>query len=258
MSNQMMSKSEVPLKEEDIQERAINSNGLVSVIIPVYNEEKTIKNVLQKLPTNSHLEIVLVDDGSTDLSTKKAKDLERNDIRIIKHPTNKGYGEAILTGFRASKGDIIVTLDSDGQHNPQEIEKVIEPLLENQADVVIGSRYLGRCYYSVPITTRIGEFMINLVLRVLFGLNIGNNQSGFRAFKRETLKFFSNMRNNGMGFTTELLFKSGFKNLRVIEVPIEMYPRTYGSSYVQLLRIMMSIGSCILHYFFKKLCNLKV
>ena len=235
-----------------------NSNKL-SVLIPLFNEENTIKTVIQKIPEYDDLEIIIVDDGSTDSSVKKVKVLKQKDSRIsiIKHKKNIGYGQAILTGFKKAKGDIVITLDSDGQHDPRDMSKLIKPILKNEADIVIGSRYLGDCYYMVPFYTQMGEILIKLVLWFLFGLSIGNNQSGFRAFKRETLKYFMDLRNRGMGLTTEILFQSGLKNMRVKEVPINVFPREYGFSYVNLFKIIRSIFSCFIYYFIKKIFKLK-
>lgn len=231
----------------------------LSVIIPLYNEENTIKNVIQKIPKYDNLEIIVVDDGSTDSSIEKVKDLKEKDqrISICKHKQNIGYGQAILTGFKKAKGDIVVTLDSDGQHAPKDIFKLIKPIIENEADVVIGSRYLGDCYYMVPFYTQMGEILIKLVLWFLFGINVGNNQSGFRAFRKEVLPYFHDLRNRGMGLTTEILFQSGLKNMRVKEVPIKVFPRIYGFSYVNLFKIIRSIFSCFIFYFIKKIFNSK-
>ncbi|MFX0036720.1 MAG: glycosyltransferase family 2 protein, partial [Candidatus Hermodarchaeota archaeon] len=98
-----------------------NNAPLFSVIIPLYNEENTIKNVIQRIPNHQQYEIIIVDDGSTDNSIKKVQEINNRAIKIIKHEKNQGYGAAILTGFEHAIGDILITLDSDGQHNPEEI-----------------------------------------------------------------------------------------------------------------------------------------
>ncbi|MBD3201152.1 MAG: glycosyltransferase, partial [Candidatus Lokiarchaeota archaeon] len=170
--------------------------NLISVVIPLYNEENSIGKVLNCIPNHLNYEIIVVDDGSTDNSILEVKKVENLKIRLIRHKTNQGYGAAILTGLKHARGEIIVTLDSDGQHNPKEIPKVIEPILNNNADIVIGSRYLGKCLYRVPLHTRTGELFIKFMLKSLFGLKIGNNQSGFRALRRETLTFFDQMKYN--------------------------------------------------------------
>ncbi|TXT64884.1 MAG: putative Dolichyl-phosphate beta-D-mannosyltransferase [Promethearchaeota archaeon] len=224
-----------------------------SIVIPLYNEEKSIKNVLKNIPNHDYFEIVVVDDGSTDSSIKKVKTVDDPRIKIVSHQKNKGYGAAILSGFQKAKGDIIVTLDSDGQHDPQEIPNLMKPLLLNKADIIIGSRYLGKCNYKVPYYTRLGEYIIKNVLQTLFHQFVGNNQSGFRAFKREHAFLFENIMFRGFGLCTEILFKAGLNRLRVREVPITIASREFGASYVNIIKILYSILLCISIYSLKKI-----
>jgi glycosyltransferase involved in cell wall biosynthesis len=233
------------------EDKNLEEYKLISVVIPLFNEENSIYGVLKRIPNHLNYEIIIVDDGSTDNSIQKVKKVKDLDLRILKHTTNRGYGAAIMTGLKNAKGDIIVTLDSDGQHNPYDIPKVIQPILQEKADIVIGSRYLGKCLYRVPLHTRTGELFIKFILKILFGLKIGNNQSGFRAFSRRSLCYFDKMKYEEMGFTTEVLFKSGMHKLKIIEVPIEVAPRQYGFSYVNILKVAKSIFGCIISYFLK-------
>ncbi|MEJ2251898.1 MAG: glycosyltransferase family 2 protein [Candidatus Lokiarchaeota archaeon] len=113
---------------------------IVSVIIPVYNEEKTIKKTLDRIPNHLKYERLIVDDGSTENSVKQIRKSNRKGIKIIQHKKNEGYGAAIQTGLEHASGEIIVTIDSDGQHNPKEIPKLLIPLIAQKADMVIGSR----------------------------------------------------------------------------------------------------------------------
>lgn len=111
-------------------------------------------------------------------------------IKLIKCDENQGYGNAIQTGIKNASGDIIITMDSDGQHNPNDIFRLIEPILNDKADITVGSRYLGRCNYNIPLYTRLGECLIEKSLQILFGQKICNNQSGFRALKKNTIGIF--------------------------------------------------------------------
>ncbi len=224
----------------------------ISIIIPLYNEKQTITQVIDKIPNHQRYEILVIDDGSTDGSIERVKELKRNDVRIIKHQENQGYGAAILTGMKNATGDIIITLDSDGQHNPQEIPNIIKPIIKNVADLVIGSRYLGDCSYKMPLYTKVGQFVISTFLRLLFLQRVYDNQCGFRAIRKDLVKIFTNMRHTGMGFSTELLFKSAFYKYRIVEIPVSVNSRQYGSSHVNLTRIVRSISSCILYYTLKK------
>ncbi|MFX1500241.1 MAG: glycosyltransferase family 2 protein [Promethearchaeota archaeon] len=229
-----------------------SSNQLISVVIPLYNEENTIKNVIERIPNHQHYEIIIVDDGSTDDSIKKVKEINDRNIKIIKHKTNQGYGAAILTGMENSCGDYLITIDSDGQHNPEEIPNLLEPLINNTADLVIGSRYLGKCHYKMPLHARVGAYFINFFLRLLYLQEVYDNQCGFRAFRKDVGEKLNNMRYTDMGFSTEMLFKIAHYNYRIVERPISVNPRKYGNSYVNLIKIVRSITSCIVFYTLKK------
>ena len=129
---------------------------LISVIIPIYNEENSIKEVIERIPNHRNYELILIDDGSTDNSIKKVQEVKNKSIEVIRHEKNQGYGGALITGFKHANGDILITLDSDGQHNPEEIPSLVKALIDNNADMVIGSRYLGGYSYKVPLHTKIG------------------------------------------------------------------------------------------------------
>jgi glycosyltransferase involved in cell wall biosynthesis len=227
-------------------------NHKISIIIPLYNEEKSIKKVIKKIPNRNVFEVIVINDGSTDNSASRVKESELKNLKLINHRRNKGYGAAILTGFSKVTGDIIITLDSDGQHDPKEIPKLMEPILSNKADIVIGSRYLGRCHYSIPFYTRFGEYLINMFLQLFFHQKVKNNQSGFRSFSKDYLFLFKNMDFRNFGFCTELLFKAAANDLKIREVPINVKPRKYGASYVKLFKILITISACVVKYGLKK------
>jgi len=232
--------------------RSINSNLLISVIIPVYNEENSIKDVINKIPNHRNYEIIIVDDGSTDKSLQKVRESNQKNIVILQHQENLGYGAALITGFKHAKGDLIITLDSDGQHKPEEIEKLIKPILQNKADLVIGSRYSGDCDYRVPFHTRLGEYCIKLFILTIFHQNVANNQSGYRCFKKETLEILNDNIYVGMGFTTEFLFECALHDMKIMEIPISLNSREHGASYVNLVQVIKSVFHCIVIYYLKK------
>ncbi len=147
-------------------------------------------------------------------------------------------------------------MDSDGQHNPNEIFRLIEPILNDKADMCVGSRYLGRCNYNIPLYTRLGEFLIEKSLQILFGQKISNNQSGFRALKRNIIDVFDKIKFNGFAFATEVLIKSKLKDCRMVEVPIVLEPRKYGISKIRLIRLGLSLIICFGYYFLIKLKNI--
>lgn len=229
-----------------------NKAPQVSIIIPTYNEANSITNVLSRIPDHSTYEIIVVNDGSTDDTLERIKSLNHESVKVINHKLNIGYGAAILTGLKYIKGDIIITLDSDGQHRPEEIPALIKPVINGKADLVVGSRYLGNCRYRVPLSTKVGERMIGLCLWLLFTQKVRNNQSGFRVFNRKVLELLKPMKYHGMAFSTEVLFKIAYHDLKILERPISLDSRMYGTSYVKLIKILLSISSCILYYFLKK------
>lgn len=251
--NKNLTSLDITIEKDVDTKEFVRNKKEISIVIPLFNEEKTIQKVIKQIPNHHTYEIIIVDDGSSDKSVENIKKVNRDGLRIISHPKNKGYGAALLTGFKYATGDIVVTLDSDGQHDPKEIPTLLSPIKNKKADVVIGSRYKGDCLYDLPLYTRTGERFIKVMLRLLFGLRIGNNQSGFRAFNRKALKLFDNMKYEKMGLSTEILFKSGFHNLNIIEVPIKVYPRRYGHSYVNLLNIVRAVFGCIVSYSIKKM-----
>jgi len=227
------------------KERSLIKDPLVSIIIPLYNEENSIKEVINRIPDKYRYEIIVVDDGSKDNSVKRVQEIER-EIIILKHKKNSGYGSAILTGFRHATGDIIITLDSDGQHKSEEVPNLVLPILNNETDIVIGSRYLSENDYYTPLYTRIGEYFIAWCLFILFRQRVEDNQNGFRAFRKETVQIFlGKMRFTGMGFTTELLFRASLKGYKIIEIAMTPKPRLHGSSYVKIPIILCSVITCV-------------
>ena len=228
------------------------TNSSLSIVIPLYNEEKSIKNILNKIPNDEEIEIIVVDDGSTDKSSVEAINSNKS-IKLIRHKENQGYGNAVLTGIKNATGDIIITMDSDGQHNPNEIYRLIEPILNDKADICVGSRYLGKCSYNIPLYTRFGECVIEKTLQILFRQKISNNQSGYRALKKEIIDIYDKIKFNGFAFATEILIKSKLRSYRIKEVPIVLEPRKYGISKIRLFKLTLSLLSCITYYFLIKL-----
>ena len=222
---------------------------LLSIVIPVYNEEKTIKKVLEQLPKNKSIEIILVDDHSTDNSLdeiKKAKNV--NKVRVIRHKKNQGYGSALLTGINNATGDIVVTMDSDGQHRPEDIFYLVNPIFKKEADITVGSRYYGTYNYRLPVSTRLGEAIIEKFMFILFGQKVANNQGGFRAFHKRTLKIFKNIKFKDYAFTTELLFKASLSKFKIKECPIHLVDREHGASKIVLSELIFSLLLCVAYY----------
>jgi glycosyltransferase involved in cell wall biosynthesis len=230
---------------------------LITIILPLYNEEKTIRPILNNLPIHDSIEIIVVDDHSTDNSSKEIEKVKKSkNFRVITHKKNTGYGAAIISGIRYSKGDIIVTMDTDGQHNPDDILTLIKPILDGEVDYTIGSRYLGRYYYNLPLSTRIGELLTEKLIQLLFGIKIMNNQNGFRAFRRELTKIFNNRLFIGYAFCTEQILQANLCGYRIKECPIKVYDREFGTSKIILRKLALNIFSCLFIYYLRKIITI--
>ena len=227
---------------------------LISIILPMFNEEKTIRKILLDLPQDESIEIIVIDDHSTDNSLAEIKKIKNiNNMKLIQHQNNRGYGAAITTGIKHARGKVIVTMDSDGQHRPDDILRLVKPIFEDKVDNSIGSRYLGTCYYKLPLSTRFGEVLIEKLVQIWFGIKIVNNQNGFRAYNRKMLHIFDNIRFLGYAFCTEQIIKAKLNGYRIKEYPIKVYDREYGTSNIVLWKLALDIFSCLLIYWYKKI-----
>lgn len=191
----------------------------IVVGIPAYNEEKSIASVILKLKKAVN-KIIVCNDGSTDLTGEIARNLG---AIVIEHDKNSGYGAAIRSIFQKSKEldfDILVTFDADGQHRIEDIKTVIEPIIKNKADIVIGSRFLdSEAHDKIPSYRKIGIKTITKVTNVSTHGNITDSQSGFRAYNKKVIADLIPS-DFGMGVSTEILIKASKKNFRIAEVPI--------------------------------------
>ncbi|MHA1671595.1 MAG: glycosyltransferase family 2 protein [Promethearchaeota archaeon] len=227
---------------------------LVSIILPVYNEENTIGAILKSLPDHPSIEIIAIDDYSTDASLKEIEKVRINrGIKVLHHKFNKGYGATIMTGFKNATGRIVVTMDSDGQHSPDDLYHLIKPILDGTSDFTIGSRYLGSYHYRLPLSTRFGEVLTEKLLRLFFGVSIINNQNGFRAFRRDIIHIFDKMLYLGYAFCTEQILIASLLGYKIKECPIKVYDREFGSSKIVLWKLALDIFSSIFIYSLKNI-----
>jgi len=227
---------------------------VISIVIPLYNEEKTIRKVLDSLPNYDSIEIIVVNDHSTDNSLNEIEIVQSyRNINVINHKTNRGYGAAIMTGIKHAKGKVIVSMDSDGQHSPDDLFALIKPILDERADYTIGSRYLGTYFYQLPLSTRLGELFVEKLIRIFFGKKIMNNQNGFRAFNRKILPIFNDLKYNGYAFCTEQLLKTSLEGYKIKECPIKVYDRKYGTSHIILSKLAINMVSLFFNYIIKKI-----
>ena len=205
-------------KTEQYQpERGITPQNII-VVLPAYNEEVSIGSMV--LLTKFYADnVIVVDDGSSDRTADIAKEAG---AEVIIHQINMGKGGALKTGFTvaASLGvDVIVTMDSDGQHNPADIPKLIAPIIEGNADIVNGSRYLNGLDKSTPFYRRVGQTILDRFTNINSGIHITDSQSGFRAFAASTIEVFR-FNAPGMAIESEMLADAGKAGLRIKEVEI--------------------------------------
>jgi glycosyltransferase involved in cell wall biosynthesis len=188
----------------------------ITAVLPAYNEEISIGSVV--LRTKQHTDrVIVIDDGSTDRTAEVAA---MAGAEVIRHPHNMGKGAALKTGFEAASGaDIIVTLDTDGQHDPDEIPKLIAPILAGEADMVNGSRYLNGSGRNTPAYRRLGQAVLDKATNLNSGLDITDSQSGFRAFAAHAMPAFR-FKQTGFGIESEMLMDAARAGLRIREVEI--------------------------------------
>ena len=207
-------------------------NFLVSVIIPVFNEEKTVGNIvtrtkkaLEKMGVT--YEVLVVDDGSDDNSA----DIAHRQKAAVLRVTHQGKGLALRTGFKYAKGKLVITLDADGSHKPEEIPLVLKYLIDNKADFVIGSRFSNfeKDKIKIPKINRAGNRLFNNLTRYLTGVNVSDSQSGFRAIRASLIKKMK-LRSRGYEVESEMLVKALRLNAKVKETSISFDQRTVGSS----------------------------
>ena len=190
----------------------------ITVGIPAYNEEKNIASIIIKLKDIADT-IIVCNDGSSDSTSQIAKKLG---AIVIDHPKNLGYGAGINSILKKSKelnSDILITFDADGQHRIEDIKKVYEPIKQNIADIVIGSRFLDEAKDKIPNYRKLGINIITKVTNSTLKEKITDSQSGFRAYSKNVISKL-NISDIGMGISTEILIKSSSQNFKIIEVPI--------------------------------------
>lgn len=188
----------------------------ITAIIPAYNEELSIGSVV--IRTSKYADhIIVVDDGSGDHTAEIA---EKAGAQVIIHPENIGKGAALKSGFNTVRdADIIITMDGDGQHNPEEIPKLIKPIEDGEADIVNGSRYLDKKDNETPAYRRLGQTVLDTATNINSRLNLTDSQSGFRAFAAYTLPAFR-FSKTGFSIESEMLIDAAAFGSRIKEVPI--------------------------------------
>lgn len=221
----------------------------LSIVIPVYNEKATIRQIhaaVQAAPLEK--EIILIDDGSTDGTREILQQISAEDTRVFFHELNKGKGAALRTGFQQASGDIVIIQDADLEYDPRQYGKLIQPILDGNADVVYGSRFVTGDYHRVHYFWHmLGNRFLTLLSNMLTNLCLTDMETCYKVFRREVLQKVT-IEENRFGFEPEITAKIARLNLRIYEVGISYAGRSYQEGKKIGWQDGFSALRCILKY----------
>ena len=200
----------------------------VSVIMPVYNEENTLEEIIRRVKkTGIPDQIVIVDDGSEDGTRELLRDMEGDEVvKIVFHEQNQGKGAAVVTGFDHATGDVFIIQDADLEYDPREYHKLLQPIEEGLADVVYGSRFLGAPRRVAMFWHMIANKLLTLMTNILYDTILTDMETGYKVFKREVVEDMT-IHAKRFDFEPEFTAKILKRDERIYEVPISFNPRDY-------------------------------
>ena len=202
----------------------------ISVIIPCYNEENTIIQLLEKVniqKQNFNLEIIISDDGSKDQTTKLLEKNKKLFDKLILGEKNRGKGAALSKAIEHSTGDIIIFQDADLEYDPEDYKKLVEPFIKNEADVVYGSRFMGSSAHRlIYYSHRIANFFITSLVNIFTNINFTDVETGYKVLRRSILEKIT-IKENSFGVEIELTMKIAKMNIKIFEVGISYNGRSY-------------------------------
>ncbi|MCX7705705.1 MAG: glycosyltransferase family 2 protein [bacterium] len=204
---------------------------LVSIIIPVFNEEKTIFEILLRVIESDtgicQKQIIVVDDGSTDNTPKILEKVRKkfSNISVIKHPYNRGKAAALKTGFSYATGDIIIIQDADLEYDPSDYKRLITPIINDEADIVFGTRFYKGRPGNMPLTRYICNRLLTLLCRIMYNIKISDMETGYKVFSRKVLEKIEIV-SNGFDFEPEFTILAAKQKFRIKEVGISYKPRS--------------------------------
>jgi len=223
----------------------------LSIVIPCYNEVDTIESIVKAVKNCSveNKEIILVDDYSTDGTREKLRnELEKLVDKVLYHERNQGKGAALRTAIMASTGDIVIVQDADLEYDPNEIPRVIQPILDGKADVVYGSRFLGSSAHRVLYYWHlVGNKLLTTLSNMFTNINLTDMETCYKAFRREVIQSIE-IEENRFGFEPEITAKVARMKCRIYEVGISYYGRTYSEGKKIGWKDGLSAIRCILKY----------
>jgi glycosyltransferase involved in cell wall biosynthesis len=200
----------------------------ISVVVPVYNEKNTIREIVKTIQQVSlEKEIIIVDDCSTDGTREILKGMAGNNLKILFHDKNQGKGAALKTGFQEVTGDIVIIQDADLEYNPQEYQILIQPILEGKADAVYGSRFLGGPHRVLFFWHYVGNKLLTTLSNMFTNVNLTDMETCYKAFKASLLKKME-IKSKRFGFEPEITAKLAKLKCRIYEVPISYSGRDYS------------------------------
>jgi len=200
----------------------------LSVIIPVYNEETTVQEVVNRVQSvEINKEIIIVNDGSTDKTGKFLNELRNKDLTILSHPKNMGKGASIRTAIQKASGEIIIIQDADLESNPNEYDRLTEPIKQGKTDVTYGSRFINGRGKTPPVSYAANRFLTGLT-NILYGSSLTDMETCYKCLKTKTLKEMR-VRANRFDFEPELTAKLLKKGYSILEVPVSYEFRTISS-----------------------------
>ena len=202
----------------------------LSVLIPCYNEKETIMKVINNIFTNytDDKEVIIINDFSTDGTTDLLNNLNNKNIKIINHTKNLGKGSAIQSGLKIAIGDVILIQDADLEYDSKDYKNLISPILNKNADVVYGSRFLGGKEVRIHFFWHyLANKLLTFFCNIFTNLNMSDMETGYKVFKANVIKAL-NLKEKGFGFEPEITIKLAKKKLIFFEVPISYYGRDYS------------------------------
>jgi glycosyltransferase involved in cell wall biosynthesis len=206
----------------------------LSIVIPLYNEEKTVKELLERVVAveipGTTKEIILTDDCSTDRSARQVREFRQEhpevEMRVYTHERNRGKGAAVRTCFSKVAGDIVIIQDADLEVEPREYPKLLKPILDGRADVVYGSRFLGKSRRDFFFRNYAGNKMLTIISNLLNNISITDMETCYKVFRSSVIRSFV-IRSNRFGIEPEITAKIAKRGCRIHEVPISYRGRTY-------------------------------
>lgn len=231
-----------------------DSKVVLSVVIPCYNEEQTLEKCVDRLlqigDGDLSLEIIIVDDCSDDKSVQIARELERQhpEISLVQHDNNQGKGAALRTGFQYAHGDYVAVQDADLEYDPNDLKRLLTPLVEDKADVVLGSRLLSTGAHRVLYFWHsLGNRFLTLLSNMFTDLNLTDMETCYKVFRSDVIKNIP-IQENRFGFEPEIVAKVAHMRLRIYEMGISYYGRTYAEGKKIGVKDGFRALYCIFHY----------